>query len=266
MSRFRTLGGLLVIALGCSSAPSAPSDSGLASGADASAPSAPSDSGQASTGSTISEADLAGIYPGVLCDMLVACCTAAGHPYDKQTCLLETELPQPWYPYQTNYDGARASECISSIRATAGVCTIARELERRRVCSQIYAGQPAGGPCGTYTDCAGSLDGRAICEHDKCAPVQYVSVGGACQSDPPVGCMDGLYCTTGGACAALPKAGESCDGAPGCAKGLGCSGGTCNPLAANGESCYTNESCVSGICRDSRCVASEPFDSLMCAL
>lgn len=253
---WRGLAGVVFVAFGCS---------GKATSA----------AGPASSSPPIAEADFAATYTQAACSVLGKCCGAAGIAFDAQACSLSVR------PSTSNerrvYDPARAGECIALVRGLGDSCSMTGALsdQIQKVCDWAYTGKQAiGQPCGSERDCVGSYDELTMCGVDlvdgglvsTCKPVQFGNAGDQC-SGLSLACAPGLSCSALAVCEPMIPAGQACVvGGAGCAEGLLCVAGTCGPKLANGAACRSGSECQSTTCYGDRCVASEPFSAVSCAM
>jgi hypothetical protein len=103
---------------------------------------------------------------------------------------------------------------------------------------------PAGGPCGSSTDCQGG----AYCGNGTCGGGK--PFGATCQQDAE--CQANLTCHAG-TCAHAVYPGDPCDDTSTvCVLSL-CRNGTCVDHAKVGQPCAANADCASGTCYQSKC-------------
>jgi len=256
--------GIALIALGCA-AKAPESDAGLPSAAP-----------------PIAEADFAALHTQTRCNLIQTCCGLAGYPFDVAQCLREDRSPKSQPPYRLTYDAASAGQCIALIRAVGESCArSARQArESERACELVHPGQqPIGAPCTEDFDCAGGVDGMAMCNAPAgtsiCQAIELGNAGDACYGaagPPAVGtgpvffkCAAGLFCSDQSVCAVQLRPGDPCGPTPGtCGNDLVCVGGVCEAIRPAGAPCTLNAQCASETCVGGACSAGTPITDMAC--
>jgi len=165
---------------------------------------------------------------------------------------------------------ARAVKSAGCAAPLPAACNITGTLQAGTACNQDFQCQSGGcfqsltpGEAGASDSCATCLPisklGQpcttvcppgATCDHSMATPtcvrVVLEDAGAKCDGQA-MQCGAGLYCTSSGACAVLPAAGQPCTTNGLCAAPANCVGATCEAPGAAGSTCEVDLTCAAGL-------------------
>jgi hypothetical protein len=146
-------------------------------------------------------------------------------------------------------------------------------------CHTILDAPDVGESPGSISMCTRAI-AKMSCDEFLYAPVPTICNVNPGERTAGTACIVNSQCDSGvclhaqdaacGACAALTKPGERCDGAAVCPQGMLCLGGYCTAPVLEGGACTDNSecsrtlSCQSGICSKRRDVGADCADSSAC--
>jgi hypothetical protein len=231
-----------------------------------------------------------------LCAEYMPCCAKAGKPSDGAQCRAFYSA----FTGSATYDAAAGSKCLEEVRAQKGSASFCDEGISAPSCEKAFGSNTGtkkpGEACSEDEECAPSAEGKVECaslfvggsQIKKCQVQVTGKLGdtpcagtvdgnttsfsgsGTATDIPPKGYLcyvkDGLRCDSKtGACAAIAKVGEACEGFGSylCTKDAYCdtTAKKCVARKAVGAACtgFSSEQCVEGAYCDSTtkaCVAS----------
>jgi hypothetical protein len=169
------------------------------------------------------------------------------------------DINEPVNAGRMAYDAGAAGDCVASLEAIIGDCSIGDDANWPTACDAMLVGAvPEGGTCDDSDECVGNLD----CRNDRCT--RMPTQGEMCADGS---CADDLYCRDDDRCHAYAAFGASCaDSDVYCGDDLQCSSATdtCAPYPTVGQSC-ADTSCDDDLyCDESDICRVERADGAQC--